>query len=520
MMNIEIKHKCVFTIKQLEGELCMKRIAALFSAFTVLFSSLFCGVYADEEIGDVVMVVEYVLPEKYVTESVKIGEMFATRMSEDIYANKYCALLEGIVLDEDDFFSESIYVQCVDVQTAEEALFATNGYFITGTEGISAFLIREETNETIQDVVVSTYSPSDFSVLYPDVLLDRQSSLSDRGIVEINGESLSVNESADTSIESEAEEIALPEEWILPWGYSIAIDGVSVANHTYSDKNLALEFSRASSCDIYAPCDGVLFRYSAPRSSLSDDEMEAYGYYVMFRPDDMDAFVIMGHLESLSDSLVARFESYDFQLYAGEYIGQMGSTGHASNTQLHFEVTVPESSVTSLFEQPVSEWLAYSPVNVEEEPLESADSPADVSIEDSAQYTGENMILSARAENPKVKQGETVLFSVQTTQDVRYIELINEYGEPVGKQNKPESSEGGVQSWRVTWRSRGGPDRKILVRAYYDGGYEDTEPFGVTVVQGGSTGQTSTSSSEQGGTVKYQHTPPPVNHPQRGGSTM
>lgn len=143
-----------------------------------------------------------------------------------------------------------------------------------------------------------------------------------------------------------------PDEWLVPWEFSIRIHGRTYENHgTFGadGEKFAVDFACHVGCKIYAPASGTLFMYNCREGSISHDWMSGYGNYIMYQPDDYDAFIILAHLESLSRDLVSRFKRGVYSIKKGEYIGYMGNTGNSTGTHLHFEITVPKDDIKSVF---------------------------------------------------------------------------------------------------------------------------------------------------------------------------
>lgn len=143
-----------------------------------------------------------------------------------------------------------------------------------------------------------------------------------------------------------------PNEWLAPWDNSIVMVGYTYPKHatlgTIPEK-FALDFAREGGCELFAPCDGKVLMYQAEGSAITSARMVDYGNYLMFKPNDYDAHIIMAHLDSLSPALISRFDKGIFTIQQGEYIGYMGNTGNSTGTHLHFEITVPRGDITHVF---------------------------------------------------------------------------------------------------------------------------------------------------------------------------
>lgn len=143
-----------------------------------------------------------------------------------------------------------------------------------------------------------------------------------------------------------------PNEWIAPWESTIVLVGYTYPKHATlgtTPEKFALDFARDGGCDLFAPCNGKMIMYQAGNSAITSARMTDYGNYLMFKPDDYDAQIIMAHMDSLSPALVSRFEKGIFTIKQGEYVGYMGNTGNSTGTHLHFEITVPRGDITHVF---------------------------------------------------------------------------------------------------------------------------------------------------------------------------
>lgn len=143
-----------------------------------------------------------------------------------------------------------------------------------------------------------------------------------------------------------------PDDWLVPWEESIHLVGVTYPEHAtygFDGEKFAMDFANPEGCRLYAPCDGTVFMYNFEGSGITNHWMSGYGNYIMFRPSDFNAYVVMAHFDSLDEALVRRFSRGVFSITAGEYIGYMGNTGNSTGTHLHFEITLLREEIQSVF---------------------------------------------------------------------------------------------------------------------------------------------------------------------------
>lgn len=143
-----------------------------------------------------------------------------------------------------------------------------------------------------------------------------------------------------------------PEDWLAPWSSANHLFAWSYPGHFTlgsPPEKFALDFPLEGGCDLYVPTNGRVMMYRSGVEGNAPASMEAYGNFLMFKPDDYDAQIIMAHLEFICPPMVKRFNLGILSVQQGEYIGRMGSTGNSSGTHLHFEVTVPRGDIPRLF---------------------------------------------------------------------------------------------------------------------------------------------------------------------------